>query len=156
MNAPAAASPPPKRNTTHSSLLFLKVASAAAAAASSCFLVVLICRVCVRVHLKCVRRTRTLQRSGPPSREREKKEPPQIRVFFLPKKVGGPSFLGFFFLGPTNSRKRVWGSSKGERERDGVSFLFSAAAAAKLDKRLREREREEGGKESNVGSQNKS
>ena len=62
----------------------------------------------------------------------------------------------FFFLGPTNSRKRVWGSSKGERERDGVSFLFSAAAAAKLDKRLREREREEGGKESNVGSQNKS
>ena len=113
--------PPPKRNTTHSSLLFLKVASAAAAAASSCFLVVLICRVCVRVHLKCVRRTRTLQRSGPPSRER-KKEPPQIRVFFLPKKVGGPSFLGFFSLGQQTAEKEYGGPAR-ERERE-TEFHF--------------------------------
>ena len=96
--------------------------------------------VCACAPQVCATDTYVTKERAAVERER-KKEPPQIRVFFLPKKVGGPSFLGFFFLGPTNSRKRVWGSSKGERERDGVSFLFSAAAAAKLDKRLRERER---------------
>ena len=133
--------PPPKRNTTHSSLLFLKVASAAAAAASSCFLVVLICRVCVRVHLKCVRRTRTLQRSGPPSREREKKSHRRLESFSSPKKLGGRPVWVFFPWANKQPKKSMGVQQGRERERDGVSFLFSAAAAAKLDKRLRERER---------------
>ena len=123
MNAPAAASPPPKRNTTHSSLLFLKVASAAAAAAaSSCFLVVLICRVCVRVHLKCVRRTRTLQRSGPPSREREKKSHRRLESFSSPKKLGGRPFWVFFSLGQQTAEKEYGGPAR-ERERE-TEFHF--------------------------------
>ena len=56
-------------------------------------------------------------------RERErKKEPPQIRVFFLPKKVGGPSFLGFFSLGQQTAEKEYGGPAR-ERERE-TEFHF--------------------------------
>ena len=77
--------------------------------------------VCACAPQVCATDTYVTKERAAVERER-KKEPPQIRVFFLPKKVGGPSFLGFFSLGQQTAEKEYGGPAR-ERERE-TEFHF--------------------------------